>query len=127
MSHHQQRRDRLRREVRKAGADALLVTNFTNVTYLTGFTGDDSYLFVRADGELLLSDRRYSIQLGEECPGLDVFARGPGQTMLATLAKAVKAAGIERFAIEADSMTIALWNRLAENFPRWNAWQSAGW
>ena len=25
-------------------ADALLVTNFKNVTYLTGFTGDDSYL-----------------------------------------------------------------------------------
>ena len=47
----QSRRDRLRKAFRKAGADALLVTDFTNVTYLTGFTGDDSYLLVRRDGE----------------------------------------------------------------------------
>ena len=52
-----QRRDRLRKLVRKAGADALLVTDFTNVTYLTGFTGDDSYLLVRPGGDLVLSDQ----------------------------------------------------------------------
>ena len=34
---------------KRTGADALLITNFTNVTYLTGFTGDDSYL-LRAAG-----------------------------------------------------------------------------
>jgi len=43
----------------KQGADALLVTNFFNVTYLTGFTGDDSYLLVTRDAEMVLSDRRY--------------------------------------------------------------------
>ena len=44
----QLRREKLRRLVEKAGADALLVTNFINVTYLTGFTGDDSYLLCTA-------------------------------------------------------------------------------
>ena len=48
MSRYAARRDNLRRTFRKAGVDALLVTNFTNVTYLTGFTGDDSYLLVLA-------------------------------------------------------------------------------
>ena len=47
----QSRRDRLRKALKKANVDALLVTDFTNVTYLTGFTGDDSYLLVRRDGE----------------------------------------------------------------------------
>ena len=42
--------------------------NFTNVTYLTGFTGDDSYLLVTANGETLISDERYTTQLEEECP-----------------------------------------------------------
>ena len=50
------RRDKLRKLLKKTGVDALLVTNFTNVTYLTGFTGDDSYLLVRRDGEIVLSD-----------------------------------------------------------------------
>ena len=47
MSRFETRRSHLRKLVRAAGADALLVTNFTNVTYLTGFTGDDSYLACR--------------------------------------------------------------------------------
>ena len=51
---HQARRDKLRKAVKKVGVDTLLVTDFTNVTYLTGFTGDDSYLLLRSDGELLL-------------------------------------------------------------------------
>ena len=48
MSRFEERRDKLRRLLKKTGADALLVTNFVNVTYLTGFTGDDSYLLVRS-------------------------------------------------------------------------------
>ena len=40
------RRKKLRDLIHAAKADALLVTNFINVTYLTGFTGDDSYLLV---------------------------------------------------------------------------------
>ncbi len=44
---YHQRRERLRRAIAKTKADALLVTDFLNVTYLTGFTGDDSFLLVR--------------------------------------------------------------------------------
>ena len=65
-----------------AGADAILVTNFTNVTYLTGFTGDDSYLLVGDGVEVMLSDPRYTQQIGEECPGLDVALRGPSTTLV---------------------------------------------
>ena len=47
------RRKKLRELIRESKADGLLVTNFINVTYLTGFTGDDSYLLVTLDGETL--------------------------------------------------------------------------
>ena len=53
------RRDKLRRHLKSVDAEALLVTHFPNVTYLTGFTGDDSYLLVRQDGQVMLSDGRY--------------------------------------------------------------------
>ena len=93
----------------KAGADALLVTNFTNVTYLTGFTGDDSYLLVRPDGEVLISDPRYTTQLEEECPGLDAasFAARACRCFEAVV-EVLRVAGIGRLAIEADSMTVRL-------------------
>ena len=54
------RRDKLRRLINKDGLSGILITNFVNVTYLTGFTGDDSFLLVTKEGDTLLSDFRYT-------------------------------------------------------------------
>ena len=113
MERFEHRRDRLRSAIRRAGADAMLVTNFTNVTYLTGFTGDDSYLLVRQTGECLLSDPRYTTQLEEECPGLELQIRRPGVKMLDAVAKTIKASAATRLAVEAESMTVWLRDQLA--------------
>jgi Xaa-Pro aminopeptidase len=115
---HLRRRDRLRRTIRKQGVDALLVTNFTNVTYLTGFRGDDSYLLVRRDGDVIISDGRYTIQLVEECPGLDVHIRRPGVKMLESAAKVIGQAKLRRLGIEGDSMTVSLRDGIAEKRPK---------
>lgn len=108
MSIFENRRKKLRTAVRKAKADAILVTNFVNVTYLTGFTGDDSYLLVTLDGETLLSDPRYTTQLEEECPGLGLSIREPGEPMVAAVSDAVGKAGVELLGVEASSMTLGL-------------------
>lgn len=117
MSHVETRREKLRRALRGTGADALLVTNFTNVTYLTGFTGDDSYLLLDRSDQVVISDPRYTTQLGEECPGLDVAIRKPGVSMLAAVAAALKSAKIKRLGIEADSMSVALAEQLRGALP----------
>ncbi len=114
-----ERRERLRRAVRKTGADALLVTDFTNVTYLTGFTGDDSYLLLLRDsGEIIISDPRYTTQLGEECPGLDLFIRRPGVNMLEATVKVIRRARVRRLGIEGDSMSVGLRDRIAKEMPK---------
>ena len=118
MDRYEARRDRLRRAVKKAGAEALLVTDFTNVTYLTGFTGDDSYLLLRGDGEVVLSDPRYTTQLGEECPGLDLHIRRPGTSMIQASAKVLRSAKIGRLGIEAESMSVALRDQIAAKRPK---------
>ena len=43
-----QRRDRLRRRLVAAELDAMLVTDLVNVRYLSGFTGSNAALLVRA-------------------------------------------------------------------------------
>lgn len=126
MDRHQARRERLRRALRKTGAEALLVTNFTNVTYLTGFTGDDSYLLLRADGEVVLSDPRYTTQLGEECPGLDLHIRRPGTDMIQAVAKVLRSARIGRLGIEADSMSVALREKIAAERPKMEIVSTSG-
>jgi Xaa-Pro aminopeptidase len=81
MSVFEQRRDRLLGHLRKEGVAALLVTNPLNVTYLTGFTGEASYLYLSDATTLLVSDGRFVTQLAEECPGLPTHIRPPGQTI----------------------------------------------
>ena len=102
MPRFEQRRNKLRRLVRKTSADAILVTNEHNVTYLTGFTGDSSYLLLRADGEALLTDGRYTEQLENECPDIALEVRGPGISTVDLAVKVVKKSKLHSLAIEAD-------------------------
>lgn len=121
------RQKKLRNLIRKAKANALLVTNHYNVTYLTGFTGEDSFLLVTQDAATLISDRRFTIQLAEECPGLDLVLREPGQMMLPTTCEVVEQQGIERLAIESDSMTVAMQQAIAEGLAGVRFVLSSGW
>ena len=50
------RRTAVLRKLREDGVDGLLVTNFTNVTYLTGFSVDDSFLLISPQKTVLISD-----------------------------------------------------------------------
>jgi Xaa-Pro aminopeptidase len=112
------RRQKLRKLFRKAEVDALLVTNFKNVTYLSGFTGDDSYLLVTQDGERLVTDPRYTTQLEEECRGLSLEIRMPGVTMLAGTTKAIERTGVERLGLEGSSATLSFERSLAKALPK---------
>ena len=57
------RQQKLLRVLRKHDVDAVLVTSITNVTYLTGFSGDSSFLLIGRDIRILVSDSRYSQQV----------------------------------------------------------------
>lgn len=88
--------------------DALLVVKPTNVTYLSGFTGDSTYLLVFPNSAVLLSDSRYTIQLYEEAPEIPSQIRDT-QTSLLSLAQIMVAeqtdGGKFRLGIESDGMT----------------------
>jgi Xaa-Pro aminopeptidase len=95
-----------------------LVTNYTNVTYLTGFTGDDSYLLLFGKHEVIVSDPRYTTQLEQECPGLEASIRPPGVGMVEEVAQVAKKGHIARLGIEGSSMTVALRDQIAAALPK---------
>ncbi|MCA9265715.1 MAG: aminopeptidase P family protein [Planctomycetales bacterium] len=115
--HLQKRRDKLRSRLRKLGLPALLVTNFKNVTYLTGFTGDDSYLLVTPEDTILLSDFRYVEQIEQECPELSLEVRPLGVTISQLVARVIKGAGIGKCGIEGDSVTVSMAETLSSGVP----------
>lgn len=50
-----------------------LVTNESNVTYMSGFTGEAAWLLLSKDCRLLMTDGRYDEQASQECPDFEVI------------------------------------------------------
>ena len=73
------RRSKLVDTLAGEGLDAILVGGTANVSYLTSFSGDSSYLVLGREGALLVSDGRFTQQIAEECPGLPAHIRPTGQ------------------------------------------------
>lgn len=96
----------------------MLVIGEPNVTYLTGFTGDSSFLLVTADTDIVLSDKRYTTQLAEECPDLRAEVRGPGSKMPELVEQVVKKAKCRTLAFEPHIMTVAFREALGEKLPK---------
>ncbi len=119
MSRSEERRDRLKTRLFTDGVDAIVVSKPQNVTYLTGFSGDSSYLVLGRDKVVLVSDGRFTTQIAEECPGLDTsIRRTTGVPMADALAKVIGRMRIRRLAYEATAMTVAELADVAKALPK---------
>jgi len=109
---------RLRSEMEGLGVDALLVTNLTNVRYLTGFTGSAALLLVTGDGALFVTDGRYTTQSQAElaAAGVDARVEVPATMAGQRDAVAAAAAGCRRVGLEADDVTWAAQQRYATDW-----------
>jgi Xaa-Pro aminopeptidase len=103
---------RLRTRLADVPCDALLVTNLTNVRYLTGFTGSAALLLVPADDAeepVFVTDGRYRDQAASELAAARVEARTVVglEEDARRRALASAAGGLGRIGLEAESVTWA--------------------
>ena len=95
----------VRRQMDKKKIRFLLVTRPANVTYITGFLGEDSWAAVAKGGVYLLTDSRYTEQAQKECPSCKIIDRaGPMIDAVAGLVKKLKS--VRTVAVE-DSVSMA--------------------
>jgi len=114
---------RLRAALGEAECDALLVTNVTNIRYLTGFTGSAAMLLVAADELVFVTDGRYRDQATNELAAALVDARieigRDADTQREVLAAASARAGVGRLGLESESVTWAQQRRFGDEwFPQ---------
>ena len=111
------RRDNLARSLPDEGLDAYLISSPVNVSYLTGFSGDSSYLLLGRDRCVLVSDARFTEQLAEECPGLETHIRPPTQRTPSAAADVVKKLGYRNLGFESAAVSVAEWEAFRELLP----------
>lgn len=63
---------KLRGHLKLEQGEAVLVTSLKDIRWLVGFSGSNAVIVIDRDGLLLVTDGRYAVQVGQECPGLDV-------------------------------------------------------
>ena len=97
------------------GIDGLILTKPENVSYLTGFAGEDSWAIVTKTGLYLLTDSRYTEQAQKECiqttivqrAGKDPIAQAGGQFLRKL--KSISAIGVEK------SISVGMFEILRKN------------
>ena len=98
---------RLRDRLDSAGCDALVVTELTNIRYLTGFTGSAAMVLVTATDAVFVTDGRYRDRSADEMAAAGVVADIRIVTGAAdeAIAEAALDAGVGRLGLEADHVS----------------------
>ncbi|MFG0293468.1 MAG: M24 family metallopeptidase [Phycisphaerales bacterium JB050] len=103
-SPHADRLKRLRSTLKERSLDALLITNPADIHYLTGFRGEDSYAIVSTKQIAVVSDFRFSEELGR-LERVKVVLRS-GSIAQAT-ADYLNKLGSENIGLQAEYVTLA--------------------
>jgi Xaa-Pro aminopeptidase len=114
MANFASRRERLWHAANAEGLDTLLITNPINVTYLTGFSGEASYLILTKAKTLLVSDGRFTGQIAEECPELDTYIRPPDQAIAAAAIAQLTQLAPRNIGFESAHLTVAGFQTLSD-------------
>lgn len=96
---------RLRRAIRDRDCEALLVSNPSDIRYLTGFSGEDSAAVVESRRVTIVSDFRFAEDL-EVVAGRARVVMRDGK-MSDALGAVVREAGIGRLGVQGEHMTLA--------------------
>ena len=93
------------------GIDALFVSSWPNVTYLSGFKGTESWIFVSPKGLYFITDSRYLEQAKSEAKGFKVILRDK-KGVSEIVADLAKSAGTKKVAFEASQVTFSFYKGL---------------
>ena len=109
---HDDRLKSIRNVILSRDLDAMLVSGESNVSYLSGFTGDSSLLVVTTERRCVITDFRYVEQVERECPGWRVVRRR--KDLWEATAGALAEAGVKKLGFESAHLTCAAHAKLAD-------------
>lgn len=110
------RLEELRTYMEKEGLDGFYIANPANVRCISGYTGDDSYLFIDKSNQYFITDPRYTEQAGMECPEYTIinWRASKGYSVGSAMVDLVKEDGVKSIGFEEDYLTFRTWKTMQE-------------
>ncbi len=100
------------RELGKAGLDGILLSDFANIGFVSGFFTEDSYILISAQGKVFITDSRYNEVIEKKCPGWDVVCVSPQKHFEEFVAEFCAQWQIKTLGFEDDKMTQGIFAKL---------------
>lgn len=100
----------------KEGLDGFYIAKPANVRCISGYTGDDSYLFIDKRNQYFITDPRYTEQAGMECPEYTIvnWRASKGYSVGSAMVDLVKEDGVKTIGFEEDYLTFCTWKTMQE-------------
>jgi Xaa-Pro aminopeptidase len=105
-----QKKARLRKQFKKLKVNGILVTDLTNVRYLTGFTGSSGYAVITEKHAIFITDFRYKEQAEHEITGYRVRIEDSERS--GEIKDICDACGIKKLGFEDHGMTYGFYRKL---------------
>ncbi|EMT40394.1 Xaa-Pro aminopeptidase [Thermoanaerobacter thermohydrosulfuricus] len=102
----------LRELMKEKDIEAFVIYKFVNVTYITGFTGDDSVALVTHDKAIFITDGRYTEQAQKEVKDFEVIEHKTG--IKEVLKEYIKTLEIKKLAFE-ENISYGQYRELKEH------------
>jgi len=100
--------------MRRASVPAILISDIANARWVSGFTGSSAVVLVTPDSARLLTDSRYTLQVGEEVKVMPSFSFANPTTQVEFIATHAGEMHIGKLAFEAGSVTYDTWQKWSE-------------
>jgi Xaa-Pro aminopeptidase len=113
--------DNLSQKLTQLKSDAILITNTVNVQYLTGFTGEDSFLLFTPEISFFITDARFTEQAKEEIRDKNIKIVRQKEGLLKKVAELLadgKQRKIKKLAFESSFMSVNFFNHLKKNLSK---------
>lgn len=107
--------DRVQAELRKKNLEAVLVSDMTNVRWLTGFKGSYAQVVVTQDDAIFLTSSIYTLQAKQQVQGIEVDSFASPMSAADLLQKHLDRMNIKRLAFE-ESVPFGIWAAWTQKF-----------
>lgn len=107
------RLEKLQSLLEMEGIDAYFISKPSNVTYITGFTGEDSTAIVTKDKAFFITDSRYTEQAKAEV--IDFAVVDNNRDMFKAISDCISKINVKIVGFESDYLTYGTYNTLVES------------
>ena len=112
---------KLREELTKQELDAILISSFSNIVYLTNYSGfsreeREAYLFITNTKQYILTDGRYTQAVKMLVPDFKLIEISPRLSFEKAIEQLIKTHRIKRMGFEGSNLTFLEHKKLLKDF-----------